>query len=76
MLNITELEALQNAANCLKLGITIRQYIFNDKRKTTPHFFAQLGQSTISPTLPYNELNHFLSGMIRAKELLTNQQTT
>jgi hypothetical protein len=73
MPNITELESLQNAANCLKLGITIRQYIFDDKRKTTPHFFAQLRQSTISPTLPYNELNYFLLGMIRANKLLTNQ---
>ena len=58
---ITELEALQNAAN--DLGLTIHQKpFFEDKRKTVKKYFAQRGSNTVSPVLDFKNLNHFLLG--------------
>jgi hypothetical protein len=57
---ITELEALQNAANLS--GLTIHEKPFEDKRKTAKKYFAQRGTNTVSPVLDYENLNHFLLG--------------
>jgi hypothetical protein len=58
-----QLEALQNAANYAGGGAVIHQKQSDDKRKTKPLFFAQVGQKTISPVLDYDGLNHFLLGL-------------
>lgn len=67
-----ELTALQNAANNIK-GLTVTEYYFQDKRKTNRKYFLSYNGTGISPTLIYTELNIFILGMIKAKELLTNQ---
>lgn len=60
----TEIEALQNAAN--NIGLTIHPYWREDKRKTIPLYFASRGMETVSPVLPYKELNAFLLGWIKS----------
>jgi hypothetical protein len=66
---ITELEALQNAANLS--GLTIHQKpFFEDKRKTVKKYFAQRGTNTVSPILDFENLNHFLLGWNNAAKHL------
>jgi len=57
---ITEIQALQNAANDLNLTIYEKQT--QDKRKTVKLYFANRGNETVSPNLDYENLNHFLLG--------------
>ena len=57
---LTELEALQNAAN--DLNLTIHEKLTQDKRKTVKIYFANRGNETVSPNLDYENLNHFLLG--------------
>ena len=57
---ITELQALQNAAKSVNL--TIHEYYTQDKRKTGKKYFANRGNETVSPTLDYENMNHFLLG--------------
>ena len=67
----TELQALQNAADSVKLpGLQVHAKIFEDKRKSNK-YFLQYGNNTISPVLDYSNMNHFILGIIRAKELIT-----
>lgn len=61
-----QLTALQNMAKSAGCGITVCQYQPQDKRRTVPKFFANIGSETISPVLPYCELNHFLMGYARS----------
>lgn len=69
----TELEALQNfVTNIETPELSIHEYLFNDKRRTTKKYFLQLGKATISPTLDYENMNHFLLGFNRAKELFNS----
>ncbi len=63
---ITEIQALQNAANSVNL-IIIEHYT-QDKRKTGKKYFAQRGSQTISPVLDYENMNHFLLGWIKCVE--------
>lgn len=56
----TEIEALQNAAN--NINLTIHERITSDKRKTVKYYFANRGNETVSPTLDYENMNHFLLG--------------
>jgi hypothetical protein len=63
---MTELQALQNAANCI--GLTIHEKHPEDKRKTVKKYFAQRGIETVSPVLDYENLNHFLFGWIMANK--------
>ena len=68
-----EIQALQNAADSVKLpGLQVHAKIFEDKRKSKK-YFLQYGNNTISPVLDYSNMNHFILGIIRAKELLTNK---
>lgn len=60
-----EIEALQNAAT--QLNLVIYEKYTQDKRKTVRKYFANMGNRTVSPTLPYNELNMFLLGWIASK---------
>lgn len=69
MKQITELEALQNAANTA--GLTIHERYQPDKRKKTKMYFANKGDETVSPVLDYEQLNHFLLGWIRCSQQLT-----
>ena len=57
---MTELEALQNAAN--GSGLFIHEWISQDKRKTIKQFFAQKKHETVSPILDYEQMNIFLLG--------------
>lgn len=65
-------EALQNALLSLNVkGICLFEHISQDKRKQVPKFFLQIGKNTISPALNYNDLNLFILGMSRAKQLIS-----
>jgi len=64
-------QALENHLSCVgNKELKLYQYIAYDKRKTTPKFFIQHGKHTISPTLKYSDMNYFILGMSRAKQLL------
>jgi len=67
MNTITELQALQNAANVI--GLTVYEKCQNDKRKTLKRYFANRGDETVSPVLDYEQLNHFLLGWIKCKRI-------
>ncbi len=64
---ITEIQALQNAANLI--GLTIYEKFNQDKRIKVKLYFAQLEKQTISPALDYDNMNHFLLGFIKCSEL-------
>lgn len=65
-MQLTELQALQNAAD--DLGLTVHQKYINDKRRTIGLYFANKGNETVSPVLDYDQLNHFLLGWHKCKE--------
>jgi hypothetical protein len=70
---INELQALQNAANSLNIeGLTIHERQPNDKRKTVKKYFLQHGSRTISPNLDYIQMNHFILGMNRMKDIYSH----
>lgn len=63
--------ALENHLSCIGNNkLKIHQHISTDKRKTTAKFFIQNGSHTLSPALKYEELNLFILGMTRAKQLI------
>jgi predicted site-specific integrase-resolvase len=65
-------QALQNAVNYNEFkSVKVYEHISQDKRKTKTKFFLQVGKNTISPALYYNEMNLFILGMSRAKQLST-----
>lgn len=69
----TQLEALNNAVVSMNLeGLEVRQYIQHDNRKKVSKFFLQQGAKTISPVLTYNEMNHFILGMMKMQRLTNN----
>lgn len=69
-----EKQSLENALEYLGFkNVKVYQYIPNDKRKTKAKFYLQVGKHTISPALEYNELNLFILGMSRAKQLIHKQ---
>lgn len=70
METITEIQALQNAANLI--GLTIYEKFNQDKRKTVKLYFAQLEKKTISPVLDYDNMNNFLLGFIKCVKLYKN----
>lgn len=66
-----ELTALQNAADSVQLsGLQVHEKIFEDKRKSKK-YFLQYGKNTLSPVLDYSNMNSFIFGIKRAKELFT-----
>ena len=66
----TEIEALENAVNYLKLdGLAVIEYHQEDKRKTNKKYFLSLNGTVHSPVLGYEQMNHFILGMIKMKEL-------
>ncbi len=70
MKSLEQLQALQNMANSANSRITVhlRPY-YDDKRRTVPKFYANIGNVTISPTLDYSNLNHFLLGYSSAAKI-------
>ena len=62
METLTELQALQNAANFFN-GI-VHEYYQEDKRRTTKKFYLTLWGSSLrtSPVLDYEQMNHFILG--------------
>jgi hypothetical protein len=68
----TEIEALQNAAT--QLNLVIYEKHTQDKRKKVKMYFANMGNETVSPTLPYSELNMFLLGWSKSKNLLNTRK--
>ena len=71
---ITELEALQNAAD--DLNLTVYEKITNDKRRTVKTYFANNGDETVSPVLDYEQLNHFLLGWRKCLKQLNKKHET
>lgn len=74
MENISEINYLQNLVNSIKLtGLSIHEKGTQDKRKTVKYYFLQLGNSTLSPCLDYENMNHFLLGFFKAKKLFQTE---
>jgi len=75
MTSYTEIQALQNAADCLEMGLKVYQKNYEDKRKTLKMYSLHNDQTgeTLSPVLDYENLNHFILGFIKAKKIFTNQ---
>ena len=65
---MNELEALQNAAD--KCGLVIHEWHHLDRRKKIKHYYATRNGISISPSLDYEQLNHFLLGYIKATKPL------
>ncbi len=59
-----ELQALNNAAN--RLGLIVSRKFEDDKRKKVQKYFASFRGTSISPVLPYTELNMFLLGFSKS----------
>jgi hypothetical protein len=66
MKSLVKLQALQMMANSANSGITVHSFQQQDKRRTVPMFFANIGTVTISPVLDYTALNCFLMGYSKA----------
>ena len=63
-----EVEALQNFATKLELKVNVWQQ--QDKRKKPIYYLTNSEQTTISPKLDYNTLNHFMLGYSTALNLI------
>ena len=72
MKSLVKLQALQNMANSANSGITVHSFQQQDKRRTTPMFFANIGTAAISPVLDYTGLNCFLMGYAKAIRSTSN----
>ena len=60
---MTQLEALHNAVRSTAvMGLKVYEKYSEDKRKTVKKYFLELGNETISPTLNYDNMNHFIWG--------------
>jgi len=68
---MTEIQALENAVNSVKIdGLKVRQWYFEDKRKTTKMYFLALNGASISPKLNYENMNHFILGFSKGINLI------
>lgn len=66
----TEIAALKNAVEYLKLnGLDVLEHYTQDKRKTNKKYFLSLNGTCQSPVLGYEQMNHFILGMIKMKQL-------
>ena len=73
METITQLEALNNAVASMNLEeLEVHQYIQHDNRKKIGKFFLRLNGTSISPTLNYDNMNHFILGMSTMQNLTNN----
>ena len=70
----TQLEALNNAVVSMNLeGLEVRQYIQHDNRKKIGKFFLILNGTSINPTLNYDNMNHFILGMMKMQNIINNK---
>lgn len=67
----TEFQYLQNAINYHKLDVILHEKFTDDKRKTTKMFFLSHKGASISPVYDYENMNAFIFGLAKAKELIT-----
>lgn len=68
MNQLTELQALQNAAN--HVNLTIHEEFTQDKRRKIKKYFAcDSNNRSVSGAWDYTRLNHFLLGWIKCKEV-------
>ena len=76
-MQMTELEALQNHANYFQ-NLSVREKFQEDKRKTTKKYFLvdEITGKSISPVLDYEQLNHFILGMVFAVKAYATLKTT
>lgn len=71
-MQLNEIEALNNAVTNSRIeGLKVIEYYHQDKRKTGKKYFLSFNGASISPTLYYEQMNHFILGMIKANEILT-----
>ena len=61
---MNEIQALQNFGD--NLNIVIKDTYTTDKRKTIKKYIATFNGASISPTLSYEQMNHFLLGYSKA----------
>lgn len=66
-MNYTELESLQNAAT--PLSLEVHEKWTDDKRRKVKRFYLTLNGSSISPVLDYSNLNHFILGFTKGRNL-------
>lgn len=57
---MTELQALQNAAN--DLGLFVHEKFTQDKRKSIKMYFVTQNGTSVSPVFDYEDMNAFLLG--------------
>lgn len=70
---MTELESLQNAIISGNLqNLMVYERPFEDKRKTNKKYYLTLNGATISPTIDYDNMNHFILGFSKAVKLFRN----
>jgi len=64
---MNEIQSLQNLAN--NIGLIVKEYFFDDKRKTNKKYFAVNSKGiSVSPVLSYEYLNMFLLGWVKGIE--------
>lgn len=64
---MNELESLQNAAT--NVGLKVHEKLTHDKRRKAKCFYLTLNGSSISPVLDYSNLNHFILGFKKGRNL-------
>ena len=70
MESITEIQALTNAVNSCKIEtMQVKEKYFEDKRKSTKKYYLTINNACISPVLDYDQMNHFILGFSKAREL-------
>jgi hypothetical protein len=68
---MSNLLALHNAANSVGLiGLKVHEKFNEDKRRSIKKYFLTHCGMTISPVLNYDNMNHFILGFSKAKDLL------
>jgi hypothetical protein len=71
---MTELQSLQNAADNVTIGTaTVHKHYFEDRRKTTNKYFLTINGTSCSPILDYEQMNHFILGMLKAISMTSKQ---
>lgn len=67
---MNHIQALQNAADTI--GATVHSIFQEDKRKTVEKFCLYYNGNSIAPVLDYNQMQHYIQGMVKAKQIFIN----
>jgi isocitrate dehydrogenase len=70
-MEITEIQALQNCADYV--GGVINENFEQDKRKKIKKYYLTIHGITESPVLDYENMQHFLLGMIRILNVIRRE---